>query len=142
MTDNHSTLLGPDAGDFLGLSGAGLAALAGVDAGDLNCFTARELSELHALLLDLESTRQLFLDHRDGCACGPHDMLGVTSGLGDADMWSRARLCATVEADEALVERVSDLVDLGIEDEVYRIGVRLVFRSRARIGRLLRRLPV
>ncbi|HEX4702587.1 MAG TPA: hypothetical protein VH352_10710 [Pseudonocardiaceae bacterium] len=139
MTDS---LVGLDASTFLGLSGAGHQALAGVDAGYLDCLTADELSELQALLLDLESTRQLFLDHRDGCACGPHDMLGVTSGLASADMWTRTKLRATVEADEALVERVSDLVDLTIEDEVYRIGVQLVFGNRARIGRLLRRLPV
>jgi hypothetical protein len=143
MTDCHDL--------FSGLSGAGHDALSDVDAAYFDHLSAAELFTLHALLLDLEAMRQLFTDHRDGCACGPHELdaggyahdaayhaLGVTR----EDMWSRPGLRATVEADEMLVDRISAGSDLDVEAEVYRMGMQLIFGNRARIGRLLRALPV
>jgi hypothetical protein len=162
----HGELFGEDSGSYLGLSGVGHAALADVDAAYLNYFGGEELAVLQTLMGDLDSLKRLFVDHRHGCWCGPghvcdneqdemdsfchvHDntytALGVTSGGPGSgpgiDMWTRAGLKATVEADEALVAGVGSLSDLDSEAEAYRAGVELIFGTRARIGRLLRRLP-
>jgi hypothetical protein len=159
-------LHGKDSASYLGLSGAAHHVLGDVDAAYLNYFGGDELAALQTYLADLDALKRLFVDHRHGCWCGPghiceneqdamdsvchlHDdaytALGVTSGGpnsgGHIDMWSRAGLQATVEADEALVAGVSGLGGLDAEAEAYRAGVELIFGARARIGHLLRRLP-
>ena len=164
--EGQTGLYGQDSGSYLGLSVAGQEALSDVDAAYLNHFAADELSVLQAHLADLESLKRLFIDHRHGCWCGPghlcedeqdamdgcchahdqaYDAVSVTSGGpgsgGGIDMWSRQGLQATVEADEALIACVSGLTDLDNEAAAYRAGVELIFGNRARIGRLLRRLP-
>jgi hypothetical protein len=159
-------LLGQDAATYLGLDGAAHAVLGDVDAAYLNHFATAELATLQAHMADLEMLKRLFIENRHGCWCGPghlceeeqdemdavchvhdnaYDALGVTSGGVNAgsgiDMWSRAGLTATVEADEALVAGVSALDNLDAEAAAYRAGVELIFGTRARIGYLLRRLP-
>jgi hypothetical protein len=166
MGDDDSVLLGQDSGTYLGLSGSGHSTLADVDAAYLSYFGGDELALLQTHLADLDSLKRLFYEHRHGCWCGPghiceneqdamdsychvHDdtysALGVTSGGPGSgpgiDMWTRAGLQTTVEADEALVAGVMSLSDLDTEAEAYRAGVELIFGTRARIGRLLRRLP-
>lgn len=159
-------LLGQDSASYLGLTGAAHHLLGDVDAAYLNYFSADELSLLQAHMFDIDALKRLFVDHRHGCWCGPghlceneqdemdsfchvHDntysALGVTSGGPNSgpgiDMWSRAGLTATVEADEALVAGVMSLSDLDTEAAAFAAGVELIFGTRARVGRLLRRLP-
>jgi hypothetical protein len=159
-------LYGQDSASYLGLTGAAHDLLSDVDAAYLNYFGTDELALLQTYTADLDALKRLFVDHRHGCWCGPghlcedeqdemdsvchiHDdaytALGVTSGGpnsgGGIDMWSRAGLKATVEADEALVAGVSALGGLDAEAEAYRAGVEVIFGARARIGYLLRRLP-
>ena len=161
-----SEAFGQDAGSYLGLSGVGLDALVDLDAGYLNHFEQPELAALQTHLFDLDALRRLFIEHRHGNWCGPghigeeivdemdsycyaHDnaytALGVTSGGpgagGGIDMWTRAGLQATVEADEALVAGVDSLTDLDAEAQTFRAGVDLIFGARAAVGALLRRLP-
>lgn len=165
-TDQQAGLYGQDAGTYLNLNGVGYEALADIDAAYLNHYAEAELASLTSLLAELEPLKRLFLDHRHGCWCGPghicedeqdemdtychhhdlaYDAAGVTSGGpgsgGGVDMWSRRGLQATVEADEALVAGVSSLSGLDTEATVYRDGVELIFGTRARVGRLLRKLP-
>ncbi len=159
-------LHGTDSASYLGLSGAAHGVLGDVDAAYLNYFGSDELALLQYYTADIDMLKRLFIDHRHGCWCGPghicdneqdamdsichvHDdtytTLGVTSGGpgsgGGVDMWSRAGLQKTVEADEALVAGVMALDGLDHEAEAFRTGVELIFGARARLGTLLRRLP-
>jgi hypothetical protein len=159
---------GQDAASYLGLTGVAHGVLADLDAAYLHPFAAAELPELQASLLHIDALHelhQLFTLHH-GNWCGPghlgtaevdvmdsychvhdntYDALGVTSGGAGANpgvsMWSRAGFQATVEADEALVQSVSQLTGLDGDADWYRDNIIRIFSSRAHIGRLLRRLP-
>jgi hypothetical protein len=159
---------GQDAASFLGLAGFAHGVLADLDAAHLHHYAATELSELQASLFHvdvLHELHQLFTLHH-GNWCGPghsgtvevdemdsfchvhdstYDGLGVTSGGdgagGGISMWSRAGFKATVEADEWLVQSVSQLTGLDGDAEWYRDNIVRIFSARAHIGLLLRRLP-
>jgi hypothetical protein len=159
---------GQDAASYLGLTGAAHGVLADLDAAHLHPFAATELAELQTSLFHIDALQelhQLFTLHH-GNWCGPghlgtaeidlmdsychvhdntYDALGVTSGGAGSNpavsMWSRAGFQATVEADEALVQSVSQLTGLDGQADWYRDNIIRIFSTRAHIGRLLRRLP-
>jgi hypothetical protein len=156
---------GQDAASYLGLTGFGHGVLADLDAAHLHHYAATELSDLRASLFHVDTLHELhqhFTLHH-GNWCGPghsgtadvdemdalchvhddtYDALGVDSGDGAGmSMWSRAGFKATVEADEWLVQSVSQLTGLDGDAEWYRDNIVRIFSARAHIGLLLRRLP-